>query len=489
MNLNGELNLENGYSIDHFSYNLIKNRNYLLSVIIPIFNNGEHLYGKCFNSLTRSSMFDDMEIIFVDDGSTDDRTLKIEDYIKSQYSNVIVYKFNDGGSGSASRPRNKGVEIASSKYITFLDPDNEAVCNGYAKLYNIAEREDFDLVFGNIYKYNNDISYFNYYNTVKQKTNKDCFFDGFNIKDVNFLAVSIQAMVIKKEVIIKNNIEQVIGAVGQDTLFSWQLLSVSKRIKVCEFPIHIYYAQTSGSVTNSININFFNKTLALQKYKIKWLKESNLITDYMELKYNHYATNWILKKLSVSENSEECAKVVEKILDVYSDYYNGESKLINDFMLQCKNKNYSMALDVVRKAFPNNKVRPMPTLDKILNSAKTKSLFNAKFKRDKTIFTFYNNIGNSKNEKYTYAWVVLLDIDTYSKVYTTEYSYDNKFSFDFKSLKPQIYKIRSFVKKQDNTKLSEDIAYINVEENGTVNCIRYRTKAVEIVEEEEKNEH
>jgi len=467
MNLNGELNLENGYSIDHFSYNLIKKRNYLLSVIIPIFNNGEHLYGKCFNSLTRSSMFEDMEIIFVDDGSTDKRTLKIEDYIKSQYSNVIVYKFNDGGSGSASRPRNKGVEIASSKYITFLDPDNEAVCNGYAKLYNIAEKEDFDLVFGNIYICDSDIGYFNYYNTIKQKTNKDCFYDGFNIKDINFLAVSIQAMVIKKEVIIKSNIEQVIGAIGEDTLFSWQLLSVSKRIKVYEFPIHIYYAQTSGSITNSINIKFFNKILALQEYKLKWLKEYNLITDYMKLSYNYYTTNWILKKLSlsISKDSEQCAKVVEKILDIYSDYYNGESTLINNFMFQCKNNNYNFALDVIRKAFYNK--------------------FDIKFKREKTTFTFYNNIGNNENEKYTYAWVILLDSNIYSQVYTTKYSYDNKFSFDFKSLEPQNYKVRSFIMKEDNTKLSQDIAYINVEKDGMINCIRHKTKAVEIVEKEE----
>jgi len=488
MNLSDELSLENGYSIDHFSYNSTvhkeekQNRNYLLSIIIPIFNNGEHLYGKCFNSLTKSSMFDDMEIIFVDDGSTDDRTLKMEDYIKSQHSNVIIYRFNDGGSGSASRPRNKGVEIASSKYVAFLDPDNEAICDGYSKLYNTAVEEDFDLVFGNMYKCDDKTgcTNVNYYRVVKVNTEKDCFYDGFekNIVNVEFLSISIQAMVIKKEIITNNNIEQVVGAIGQDTLFSWQLLSTAKRIKVCVFPVHIYYAQTSNSVTNSVNINFFNKLLKLQEYRLKWLKEADLITDFMRLKYNTYTTDWILKKLSFSEDSEQCAKVVEKILDIYSDYYNGESKLINDFMIQCKNENYSLALDIIHRAFPNNNTHPMFSYNK------RKSLFNAKFKRDKSTFTFYNNIGNNKNEKYSYAWVILIDANTYSKIYSTKYSYDNKFSFDFKNVEPQTYKIRSFVKKQDNTKLSEDIAFINVEKDGETNCIWYRTKAVEIVEED-----
>jgi len=488
INLDGELNLENGYSIDHFSYNLIvckkekQNKNYLLSVIIPIFNNGEHLYGKCFNSLTKSSMFDDMEVIFVDDGSTDDRTLKIEDYIKSQYSNVIVYRFNDGGSGSASRPRNKGVEIASSKYIVFIDPDDEAICDGYSKLYNIAENEDFDLVIGDIYKQRkNDISLSKYYNVIKRNTGKDCFYDGFenNIINVNFLAVNIQVMVIKKEVIVKNNLKQIVGAVGEDTLFSWQLLNVSKRIKITNLPVYVYYTQTAESVTNSINPKFFDKLFVLQEYKLKWLEESNLITDFMKLKYNDYTTKWILKALSVSEDSEQCVKIVEKILDIYSNYYNGESKLINDFMLQCKNNNYSLALDIINKAFPNNKIRPMLTLSDILSY--NNSLFDTKFKRDESKFTFYNNTTSNTNEKYAYAWVILLDSDTYSKVYTTKYSYDNKFSFDFKNLEPQSYKVRCFVRKKDNTKLSEDIAYINVEKNGTVNCIRHRTKAVEII--------
>ena len=49
-------------------------KSYQLSVIVPTYNNGEHLRYKCFQSLSRSSIFEDMEIIIVDDGSTDDYT-------------------------------------------------------------------------------------------------------------------------------------------------------------------------------------------------------------------------------------------------------------------------------------------------------------------------------------------------------------------------------------------------------------------------------
>ena len=49
-------------------------------------------------------MFDDMEIILVDDGSSDRQTLLIEDDLRMRFPNTVLYRFEDGGSGSASRP-------------------------------------------------------------------------------------------------------------------------------------------------------------------------------------------------------------------------------------------------------------------------------------------------------------------------------------------------------------------------------------------------
>src|SRR5690606_64907 len=119
LNMSNSYKKANGYSIDHFEFNnqLVvkkeKAKQSKLSVIISTYNNGEHLLNKCFNSLRRSSIFEDMEIIIVDDGSTDEYTHSIIHNLVNQYSNIKTYFFNDGGSGSASRPRNKGIEIAT----------------------------------------------------------------------------------------------------------------------------------------------------------------------------------------------------------------------------------------------------------------------------------------------------------------------------------------------------------------------------------------
>jgi len=79
-----------------------------VSVIVPIHNNGKYLKYKCFRSLKMLSRYEDMEIIFIDDGSTDLETIRIiNDILLS--NKEIVYKHYETGSGSASRPRNEGI--------------------------------------------------------------------------------------------------------------------------------------------------------------------------------------------------------------------------------------------------------------------------------------------------------------------------------------------------------------------------------------------
>ncbi|MEW8975047.1 MAG: glycosyltransferase, partial [Exiguobacterium sp.] len=105
-----------------------------LSVVVPIYNNGKHLTYKCFASLTRMDRFMESEILLVDDGSTDIAARQAVERLARRYGNVRTYFFETGGSGSASRPRNKGVEMARADYVTFLDPDNEVLSDRYAFL-------------------------------------------------------------------------------------------------------------------------------------------------------------------------------------------------------------------------------------------------------------------------------------------------------------------------------------------------------------------
>lgn len=482
LNLGGEQALENGYSIDRFQYDAApveqdrSRTDYRLSVIIPAYNNGEHLFGKCFCSLRRSTVFSDMEIIIVDDGSTDPKTLLIEEDLADRYPNVRLYRFHDGGSGSASRPRNKGVEMARAPYLTYLDPDNEAVLDGYATLLSLCESERLDLAGGNMYKIGSKTTVAQYYSMITQAAGTDYFEDGLGdaLPKGNFFSASIQAMVIRREMLLEHHLEQVTGAVGEDTLFSWQLFQTAKRIHMIDLPIHIYYAETSGSVTNTVSERFFQRTLLIQKPKADWLLENHLLDEFMSTRYNYYTVNWIFAKLARAQDIVACTKIVEQILDVYEPYYNHEEPLINDFMERCKAEDYAGAAKLVEDKFPLHEVRPMPTLDQLSASTRDAAAkFNITYGADGSTFRFTNHSGG---EGATYAWVILSSIGAYTKVYSTNYSKDPCFSFDFATLEPGTYKVRAFVKK-DGDKNSEDTAFLRVEPSLYVTFLEFASKA------------
>ena len=346
--LSGIAELDGGYSIDRFGFSQQKaSCNYELSVVVPIYNNGRHLYGKAFSSLMRSSIFNSMQVILVDDGSTDSETIKITKNLEKQYSNVRAFFFNDGGSGSASRPRNKGVELANTKYITFLDPDNEAICDGYAVLLDAAKKGGYDLTVGNIIKYTTKEMVMNYYHYFKNRYgndevcgNKKEFFEG-----TDFCPMSIQAMVFEKQLVTQNGLEQVVGAVGQDSLFSWQLLYYAKKIKALNLPIHIYYAMTDGSVTNTVGTNYFKKQHLLEVEQIKWLRETALLDTYMNRRFNLFITGWVFKKLAFAQphDAAQCARLVEESIRLYGSAYKQDDRTINNFLSLCEQKDYEGA--------------------------------------------------------------------------------------------------------------------------------------------------
>lgn len=361
LDMDGHVQLVNGFSIDHFSLNdykpeIVENPNYKLSVIIPTYNNGNHLMNKCFNSLRRSSMFKDMEIIIIDDGSTDDVTPKVVHYLTEHYSNVKSYFYNDRGSGSASRPRNKAVEFATAPYITYLDPDNEAINDGFAKLYKQIEEDDYDLVIGNMIRLDTKRLIFDYYRTAVQFYGGEVLTDGIDEYLVNteFKAMSIQALIVKREIIQENMLKMVEGAVGQDTIFFQELLLHSDKVKVLNEPIHIYYAAVEGSAVNTITKRFFERYLRLEKYRVQMLEDNDLLEAYVEQRFAYYFQNWYLNKLNLVQEGDELesVKLLGEIVDLYgdiNDLYERNTKvdvsLTTKFLALNKKKDYKKIIE------------------------------------------------------------------------------------------------------------------------------------------------
>ena len=93
-----------------------------VSVIVPVYNTGKYVE-KCLNSLTNQTIKDELEIIIINDGSTDNSEEVIKEYIKNQKRQELIKYYAKQNEGIA-KTRNFGVEKATSEYIMFVDSDD-----------------------------------------------------------------------------------------------------------------------------------------------------------------------------------------------------------------------------------------------------------------------------------------------------------------------------------------------------------------------------
>ena len=104
-----------------------------VSIIIPVYN-AERYINECLSSVQRQSL-KEIEIICIDDGSTDTSKEIINSFQKSD-SRIKYYHQNNQGSGVA---RNYGIDVATGEYIAFLDSDDLYYdVSGLEKIYSIA---------------------------------------------------------------------------------------------------------------------------------------------------------------------------------------------------------------------------------------------------------------------------------------------------------------------------------------------------------------
>lgn len=311
-----------GYSTFVRTHALEQDKPKILSVIVPVYNNGRFLETKCIESIKRNTRWNEFEVLLVDDGSTDPETISICASLQRRYPNIKLYCFNDGGSGSASRPRNKGLELASTEWITYLDPDNEISPQGYDNLLALLDKrvdqdQPCDLVSGYQVKVAERVGY------TGRNTDKEARVVENSYKEFfgrgQFPVVSTQAAVIRRSVLKNNDISFVEGAAGQDTLYGWELLHYAKSPIFTNTAYIIYYAERTSSITNSVDTAYFDKSLVLERAQVQSLKKMGLFEEYVESRFDAFIRGWYLEKLRrvPEEHRESAAQTLRKIIDLY----------------------------------------------------------------------------------------------------------------------------------------------------------------------------
>ena len=223
---------------------------YKISIIVPVFNVEDTLQD-AFDSIKSQTIgFENLEVIFVDDKSTDDSSNIIKDY-SNKYNNVKAICLEEN-SGFAGRPRNIGIENATADYLMFLDPDDLFLEDACELLYNNITENNLELVSGN-YNINRDSKIErNNWNILEledsESSQVDTIEDNFNML---LTTPSVWSKIFKKEFILKENIEFLVGVPAQDLVFVSEALLKAKGIGFINIPVVEYIPRQSGESVTS----------------------------------------------------------------------------------------------------------------------------------------------------------------------------------------------------------------------------------------------
>lgn len=241
-----------------------------VSVIVPVYN-VENYIEKCLESLVNQTL-DDIEIVVVNDGSTDNSEKIIKKYIERNNSKIKYVVKENGGLSDA---RNYGMMFATGDYIAFLDSDDYVDVTTYEKMYKKAIEEDCDFVECDfIWKYD-------------KKEVKDY---GYCYKDKHEMLTNARVVawnkLIKKELVDKLQIGFPKGLRYEDVEFFYKLLPyINKYGFVKEYLI--YYVQRENSIVNTQNERTKEIFMVLDNV-IEYYKDKGFYEEYKtELEYTY----------------------------------------------------------------------------------------------------------------------------------------------------------------------------------------------------------
>lgn len=261
----------------------------LISIIVPIYNTSKYL-NRCIDSLIHQSL-SDIEIILIDDGSTDN-SLKICEEYEKRFDNIRIYSQNNSGQSVA---RNYGIRVAKGKYIGFVDSDDYVDSGMYESLLKVALSNNCDLcICGNEKYYNySDI------HTCNKNAEYETEIDNQKILK-NYLLQKISSYpcdkIFKRELLLNNNIKFPEGYYFEDINFVLKSLYYSNKIAITEEKFY-KYLQRSDSTTFTRSKKHLNDFEVQVNEMFMFIRNNcicdNLIIELRNCKFVY--TNMLLK--------------------------------------------------------------------------------------------------------------------------------------------------------------------------------------------------
>ena len=288
----------------------------LISVIIPVYNVEKYLR-QCLDSIINQTL-KDIEIICVDDGSTD-RSLNILKEYQAKDDRIIILQQQNKFAGVA---RNTGLKVAKGKYLSFLDSDDFFELNMFEDMYKKAEQDQSDITICGWYSYNDKKQ-----EVVKSTPINSVFanispFSGKDLKDNLFILCKPNAWtkLYNREFFINNRLEFENCRVYNDMTCVYLSLAIAKKISIVN-KCYIYYRNNQKTnLTSQWNDHFDSVLYAVNQLEVK-LKRFGLYYYFQKAFIKNMCKRIQSRYLHMPEESHAKAKQqAQKILS--PDLYN-----------------------------------------------------------------------------------------------------------------------------------------------------------------------
>lgn len=287
-----------------------------VSVIVPVYNVEDYLI-ECLTSIINQTL-KEIEIICIDDCSTDGSYSILEEYAKKDYRIILIKNEENMGVGYT---RNVGEKLAKGEYIHFMDPDDCISLNFYECMYNTAKKYNSDVV--NI----KNILNIEKYNKTRKYNNKEYEADvGLNnmysFKDSIYF--TLWSKLLKTSFLLENNIlsrENKKGA-AYDSDFVFRLLLYKPKSSFNTGVIYYYRSYRKDSIVNSLQTNgeYFENIIDNYKDTISLFKKID--DTLLDILYINIIDSilYCFNKLSIKDMSIKYNILHDFVKDMHVDY-------------------------------------------------------------------------------------------------------------------------------------------------------------------------
>ncbi len=300
-----------------------------ISVIVPVYN-AQDLLERCFDSIYHQTYgFENLEVIFIDDLSTDDSLKILCEFQKKHPENIVVKALkNKGHSGGA---RNAGIDVSAGKYVTFVDADDWIHPEMLRLLHSQMEKEEYDIVQGEAFMFSS-----------KESPNYDVkvhSVDCYNLEDCESrkeilvgltqdLNLTVWSKLYSAPFIKENRLRFIENCYFEDNHFTLLAMILAKRICKVHAPIYGYYDNVSGTIIerlNPIKIRDLEYVICCAMDEIK--KREIDVTPYKDAFDNfifyklYLETTTNLEIAFYSEKEHYREGILEKIPDIAKNPY------------------------------------------------------------------------------------------------------------------------------------------------------------------------